>query len=77
MATWEIFKREVWTQRITVEADTLAEAVKIAASVEEDDDEDAFEYSHTMDTDTWTAYGPDGQFYDGVGRYTSMYKIKE
>ena len=61
---YRIFKREVWKQRVTVEAETLAEAVAIAQSGEEDDDEHAFEYSHTMDTDTWTGQGPNGEYYE-------------
>jgi len=59
MPKFKIFKREVWVQRVTVEAETLAMAIEIAESGEPDDDPNSLEYSHTMAADTWTASNED------------------
>ena len=64
MAEWLIFTREVWIQGMTVEADTLAEAVEMVR--DDDGDEHSLEYSRTMDVDTWTAMGPEGHYYENL-----------
>ena len=66
MSKWKIFKREVWIRSVTIEAGSLAEAMKIAEDDEEDNDDGCFEYSHTRNRSTWTAIGPDGELYHKI-----------
>jgi hypothetical protein len=64
---WSIEVREVWVQTVRVhlsEASTLGQAVSIVAEAGGERVEDGLEYSHTMGREHWTAYGPDGRYYD-------------
>jgi hypothetical protein len=46
--------REVWTQGISVEANTAAEAIDIVRDGGGELVDDLFEYSNTSDPETWT-----------------------
>lgn len=51
---YRIQVREVWIQGIEVEASNLQEAIEKIKDGDGDIDENDFEYSHTLDPDTWT-----------------------
>lgn len=53
MPEFEVGRREVHVQYLTIEADTPEAA--IAAICEGEGDETFFEYSHTLDCETWSA----------------------
>ena len=49
-----ITRREVWTQGVQIEADSKEEAIRKVADGDGEVIESLFEYSHTLDPDTWT-----------------------
>jgi len=56
MKKFMVTVKEVYTREIEVEAESKEEAIEKANDViEEGEDEINLEYSHTLDTDEWTA----------------------
>jgi hypothetical protein len=55
---YAVYKREVWVQRVNVQASSLEEAVEKAGRGEGDVDENMPEYSHDLDLRTWTVAVP-------------------
>ncbi len=49
-----VYVREVHVQAMEVRADTPEEAKKLVEAGEGDALDDCLEYSHTLDSDTWT-----------------------
>lgn len=63
---WFIDVREVWIQTYKIPLDkcpSLEQAVQLVADNQVEPNGE-LEYSHTMDIDTWSAYGPDGELFD-------------
>lgn len=55
LKTFYVGVREVWVQQKRVEATSAKEAIeKVARDEDCEDVSDAFEYSHTLDKDTFT-----------------------
>lgn len=50
-----VFVREVYVQQVLVEAESENEAIKKVRFGEGDHLDNSLEYSHTLDSDTWTA----------------------
>jgi hypothetical protein len=48
-----VTRREVWAQGVQIEAEDKEDAIRRVAEGEGDDIESLFEYSHTLDRDTW------------------------
>lgn len=55
MPTFKVFIREVWVQEYEVEASSEKEAITKVSRGLGDMVEGSLEYSHALDTDTWTA----------------------
>jgi len=55
LPVWHIYVREVWTQRVDIEADTLKEAVALVIDGDVDWDTGKSEYCDTQGVETWTA----------------------
>lgn len=54
MKNFIITRREVWTSGVLVTANTQEEAIKIVEDCGGTELDGLLEYSHTLDTDTWT-----------------------
>lgn len=54
MKSFIVFRREVWTQGVRVQATDQQEAIRKAADCDGDVMESIFEYSHMLDPETWT-----------------------
>jgi hypothetical protein len=54
MKKFRVLVREVHIQPTIIEADSKEEALKKVFDGEGELDTQGFEYSHTLDTDTWT-----------------------
>ena len=48
--------KEVWIQPVSVEAKSAQEAIRKVEDGEGTSLEDQFEYSHTLDSETWSVY---------------------
>jgi hypothetical protein len=54
---YTVHVKEVWIRSFTVEADYKEEAIgKAYQAIERGDQELDFDYSHTLDEDTWTVF---------------------
>jgi hypothetical protein len=54
MKRFYVVTREVWTQTVEVEAETQEEAIEKVARDQGNLLDDGLEYSHRMDSSTWT-----------------------
>lgn len=54
MKEFEVLVREVWIQRVVIEAKTQEEAIEKVREGEGINLQNGLEYSHTLDFDTWT-----------------------
>lgn len=56
MGYYIVVKKEIWISKVRVQADSQIEAIEKACNMEEEVIQNSFEYSHTMDPNTWIAY---------------------
>ncbi len=54
MPKYYVLVREVHVSHLKVEADSPEEAIAKVAKGDEEFEDDCLEFSHTLDTDTWT-----------------------
>lgn len=52
MPEFTVYVREVWVQAVEIEAPTKTDAIEMVEAGEGESN-DNFEYSHTLDSDTW------------------------
>lgn len=54
---FQVNVKEVWTRSFTIEAESEEQATELAnQKIEAGDQEDEFDYSHTLDVDKWDVY---------------------
>jgi hypothetical protein len=49
-------RKEIWAQNLTVEAESLEEAIKKVQDGDGEIIENQFEYCRTLNSDTWNVY---------------------
>lgn len=65
MPKYTLMIREVWVRTVTLEADSLKEAMRAYGEGTKLDPHETTEYSDSMDVTTWTAVDDRGNIYHG------------